>query len=192
MMPIRQLASLLFTTNAYVLPHTDQSGTTQINLTEVAKESKIEKIEMKGVPLNCVAIKLDHFNPDKKFFLGKSDELQRCDYVLIFELNDRYYEYFIEIKSSSKNIKRRVTTQFKASGCLWHYCKLLGRSFHSSVSLPEKITTRYLLFKHKNADKRTTGYKPISWSNNSFEDYATHTISSSKSKINFSILTGKL
>ncbi len=160
-----------------------EGGSYKITMKEKNKNSKLSKVDIRGLPANSIALKLDKIDPNilKKFLLGKKGEVTRCDYVLFVQESNNNYMYFIELKSKYPKYQK-VENQLKSSYCLIKYCSMLAENFHNTDVL-NNFEDRYIVIKRQNMNKRPTEIRNNNWSKNSPFNYATINLSTKDSYI---------
>ena len=114
------------------------------------------EIELKGVPIGSLLLKIDNFDSPRRFLVNKNGLHKRADFALI----NKDKIIFIELKSGKFNTKE-IKRQFYGGKCVIDYCASIGKHFFNDPNfLVPAIQSQYcvLLFKNRNSiKKRPTG-----------------------------------
>lgn len=176
--------SRLFRDKVIVKPKKSAIGTYNIVLKEKDSSAKLKEVKIENIPPSSRAIKLDDSKPKNSLLKGEKGELNRCDYVLFVDYENKLYRYYIELKSKSPKGHKK---QLKASACLMKYCDILAQVFHNDNSLGYKREERFILFK-RGVVKRPTKIEPCRWGQNSSDNCYEIVLSSKIASISFSRL----
>jgi hypothetical protein len=136
------------------------------SLTESSPDTKLRKMNVRGVPEDSILLKLQLFPPLEKVFKSTLGKRCRCDYILISCRDEEIWTIFIEMKSKKLD-KAHIRQQFKGADCFLTYCNAVAEKFHSAKLDSCKIQYRYVVF-FTNHNTKT----PIS-SKNDFPLHAT-------------------
>lgn len=132
-----------------VVTVSDNGSTT---LEETSEEASLKKVHVTGISQNGLILKLEKAKID--FFEGSGPN-RRCDYVILSDYKGKKYAVFIELKSTSVDL-RKIALQFKGSQCLMDYfCSVLDR-FDPGCSSLKEYEHRFVLMYKTSIRKRPT------------------------------------
>ncbi|MBW7874176.1 MAG: hypothetical protein H3C46_12145 [Ignavibacteria bacterium] len=116
---------------------------------------KDSTVEISNIPKETIAVRTDLFPAPKDFFSGEIGELKRADYVIIFNLNEKWYSVFVEMKRGKKDSSLLVK-QLKGALCVYRYIEEVGKSFQGEPDFLKGSKLRFLAFLNTGLNKKTT------------------------------------
>ena len=112
---------------------------------ETGKNSKLKKVEIMGFATeSAVRFSFDGKKELSPYLSHSGNHLKACDAVLLAEIDDQKYLFFIEMKSESLN-KDRICRQFASSLCFMDYCDSIVKRFYKRDLIP-KCKKRFVVF----------------------------------------------
>ncbi|ETR66270.1 MAG: hypothetical protein OMM_05730 [Candidatus Magnetoglobus multicellularis str. Araruama] len=113
------------------------------------------RIEISGIPLNAIIIKIDSFPSPDFLFAGSKGECKRADYAIISESGNKKRILYIEMKRS-KHLEKDIILQFKGAECVLAYCIKIADKFFHAQQLLKDYKPRFVTFYHTSIRKRKT------------------------------------
>ncbi len=138
------------------------SGRFSLRLEETNTSKGSEySIELCNVPQECIAIKVDRFVAQKKFFRNDKGQSRRSDYIIITSFKSNNWIIYIELKKG-KGTTSTIVQQLKGSQCLIDYCRSLGRSFWGASTFLESsdYQLRFVTLRAISMNKTGTKRRP--------------------------------
>ncbi|MCL1875103.1 MAG: hypothetical protein FWF87_02440 [Synergistaceae bacterium] len=152
-------------------------------ITEEDKESKLNKIEVRGVPENSILLKMNCYKEPIATFKSTKGECKRCDYVILTQYENTMHVIYIEMKSWELK-KPDIICQFKGAFCFMSYSNVIAEKFHNAriSSAPQE---RYVVLYANRNNKTSLFPKPVQ-NNHSFPENAMYfPVGSKKTKKGF-------
>lgn len=150
----------------------------------VLKEPNVQKVEVSRLASDALVIRLR-----KKFgrFSGIKDGrwTQKCDYMIVFNGDEKNCVLFVELKNSL-NKKKRAFAQLRRSLPLLKYFDSVCRIHFGRDTCKPETTVRYVLISAKHSrrfDKRSVRAKQLRYSDE-YEDITVTTLIGSRFPFN--------
>ncbi|OQY19079.1 MAG: hypothetical protein B6I36_05190 [Desulfobacteraceae bacterium 4572_35.1] len=136
-----------------------KSGRNFVKLKESDSGAKLKNVDIFDVATDSVLVNLDRSDPSSSLFVKSEGKRKRCDYLLITEVNDEKYIFFIELKSGK--ISRYIGQQFKGAECIVDYCDSTLSRFHEIDAFFKGYKKRFICFYKPLISKKPTRlFKP--------------------------------
>ena len=113
----------------------------------ILKEKRVMKVEVTGMPLGVTAIDIEKIGS----FSGLNDGewKQRCDYLLVYEVEGQNIAIFVELKKTLNQDNKKAMEQLRRSPPILKYLHSVYRIHYGIESEKPVMTTRYFLIGEK-------------------------------------------
>lgn len=111
------------------------------------------RVNVRNVPADTVAIKVDGFTAPDAVFNGRQGECKRADYVLISP--ERRTIVYIEVKRTGDGLDE-IVKQLKGAQCFINYCRDIGQTFWEEANFLQGYRHRFVSIGHTTLPKRRT------------------------------------
>ncbi|KPA17788.1 hypothetical protein MHK_001989 [Candidatus Magnetomorum sp. HK-1] len=125
------------------------------SVTLVENQAQDSSIEISGIPLNAIIIKIDSFPSPDHLFAGSKGECKRADFAIIADSGKKKRILFIEMKRS-KHLEKDIILQFKGAECVLAYCIKVAENFFNVEHFLKDYKPRFVSFYHTSIRKRKT------------------------------------
>ena len=124
-----------------------QSSSNMASVTLKEPQSSVSKVEIRGLPLNAIVIKVDAFKSPDMILTEARGQRKRSDYIIVADKNDKKNILHIEIKTT-KSKEKDIISQLKGSVCFVGYCKEIAKEFWHENYFLSKFESRFVSITH--------------------------------------------
>ena len=149
----KELLTALFHDNLLTFSSQNE-GRTIVRMKENDLGAHLKRVDLYDVSADSILINLDKSNPPDSLFKKSGGTRKRCDYVLITDVKDKKYLFFIELKSGK--IPRDIKQQFKGAEYLIDYCEATLKCFYHTSDFFNNYEKRFICFYTPTIAKQVT------------------------------------
>ena len=120
-----------------------KSGSRKASVTLKEPQSPTSKVEIYGLPLDAVVIKVDAFKSPDTILTEARGQRKRSDYIIVTNKNNKNNILYIEIKTTTGK-EKDIIMQLKGSVCFVGYCKEIAKEFWHRKDFLSKFESRFV------------------------------------------------
>ena len=121
-----------------------KSGSRKASVTLKEPQSPTSKVEIYGLPLDAVVIKVDAFKSPDTILTEARGQRKRSDYIIVASENNKNNILYIEIKTTNSGSEKDIINQLKGSVCFVGYCKEIAKEFWDEHDFLSKFESRFV------------------------------------------------